>query len=208
MFFCIKFPFPIHTPIKLEYHFISPLLAVNFFYDDGTNHRVVIDENSNIDLDIDISFFLVEQSTYYLLDDINYTQTTEPYTKYQQNCIFYSQNSNQIDVAFKYQDIAIGNYIIWRALDDSFYRFFGFLRGTFTHFEPNIVVNWIDKFFKAHYISTVDGRTKIETLVNKYDGDSLVDQYNGAIDLNKMGVNLLGLSQNGRTIAQHITKNM
>lgn len=47
---------------------------------------------------------------------------------------------------------------------------------------------------RVTYIATLDGRVVSESASYKYDGESLIDQYNGAVDLDKMGCNMLGIN--------------
>jgi len=60
--------------------------------------------------------------------------------------------------------------------------------------SPSINRTFQKAKIRITYVARVDGRTRIENEENKYKGETIVNQANGAVDLNKMGLNMLGLS--------------
>ena len=147
---------------------------------------------------LDISFFIVEESMWTYLDTAATGQIDEPKKKYQINTITYQKGGNRIDFSLTWKLLNIfDTTVINQLIDSAYFRMCGLSNSSslYNFWKANVWdSDWLNKFFKINYIASVDGRTKIDTLVNKYDGETLVDQYNGAVDLNKMGVNLLGLS--------------
>ena len=158
---------------------------------------------------LDITHFIVKEDLWTLLSKQEsmydeYGILSNPANLMQINTVFVSNNSNYIDISYTYEryfwqttDFALNNLIncaLWRSFgatqiddsDDSDDRKI-YLKGS-------IGGNWNKIAMKLKYVTTVDGRVKIESFQRKYDGETLIDQYNGAVDLNKMGLIILGLS--------------
>lgn len=124
--------------------------------------------------------------------------TGHPRVLVQGNTLFFTPGDNRI-VLSKVMNTIFGAqyYVLWNALACALAANFG-IRKTAGTTIPDINYpeedKWNQVLLQATYYAILDGRTKIETLTNKYEGETLVDQYNGAVDLNKMGLNMLGLS--------------
>lgn len=74
--------------------------------------------------------------------------------------------------------------------DISIYR----LTNPHTEYNTSRQPDFADINMQVKYIATLDGRTISESNTYKYDGEEMIDQYNGAVDLEKMGCNMLGIN--------------
>lgn len=144
---------------------------------------------------VDITRHVVEQTVWSMMD----TGPITPNNMYdrivkQANCLYYTKGDNKICVAFTFKDSwNMTHYTLSEAIEMALNRMAGTeegLAGTTDIGEAQ----WHTVKMRINYISTVDGRTRVESIENKYAGDMLIDQNNGAVDLNKMGLNMMGLS--------------
>lgn len=65
------------------------------------------------------------------------------------------------------------------------------LNGWETNFSD---ISWRDLKMSVEYVALVDGKLVNESIDNKYDGEIFINQDNGSIDINKLGLNMVGLS--------------
>lgn len=153
---------------------------------------------------LDITHWVVEQDIWTNLDSTNEEATVwaNPSLLQQNNTIFFARNSNELNISYTYKrrwwettQFAL-NLLVQCAL----FKMFGQINGNADKtnwsvtFLPMSNPDWSDLLFRIKYQTSVDGKLKIESLERKYDGETLIDQYNGGVDLNKMGLNILGLS--------------
>jgi len=144
----------------------------------------------------DITDYIFEKSIWSLLSTTNVEVNTR--TQVQNNTIYWQQGDNKIQLGFHNKTwYQTEYYTFWRLLDSVSVRNQGLLN-TNSRFSVAILYPALNNFsnieMRVKYITTVNGRTKIETFTDKSFGDVLVNQNNGAIDLNKMGLNMLGIS--------------
>ena len=157
------------------------------------------------DYPLEITHYIVEKSLWsgYLDEttDVNYGQ---PANLYQNNTIVFSKGDNAIDLAYTYQN-AWGTtyYAFGNMLNCAVIRLAGLHRDSnpqavFTYVSivsPNSSSPaWNTVFMRVDYIAEIDGRLQIESAKNKYQGQMIIDQSSGAVDLGKLGLNMLGLS--------------
>lgn len=127
-----------------------------------------------------------------------------PFSMYQINTLSFVKGSNELKVSYSYtgyRDNDVSKDLIPNtqfAFDNvvncALYAMLGCNYGNSKFLVRNTLSDWRQIYLKIVYMTSVDGRVKIESPQRKYDGETLVDQYNGAVDLNKMGLNILGLS--------------
>lgn len=160
----------------------------------------------DIPLMLDLSNYVVEEGVWSVLSTTGDLPYNHNYLNLvQNNTLSYSKGSNIIPLA-KWGTTTIASqqyYFIDLAIKSALHRLSGVYLDTWDS-QPTAIgnirpftsgeENWNDFMFRAEYISTIDGRVKIESISNKYDGEMLIDQSNGSIDLNKMGLNMLGTS--------------
>lgn len=149
---------------------------------------------------IDITRFVVEESIWTVLNSS--PMGASDYSSYvvkQANSVYYAKNDNKIQVGYSVKDKwGVLHYALHDAVLTSLLRNMG-VKSTsqgnpYEHQYVDSFSDWKSVKMRATYESTIDGRLKIESINNKYKGETLVDQSNGAVDLNKLGLNILGLS--------------
>lgn len=160
---------------------------------------------------LDIAHYIVPEELWTILE----TETSLP-TNFNAlkkvNTLYYTKNSTKIDIATRYKNIAAGSdyqiiYNIRNILECAAKKMAGYPFSEILRNDPG--ADWSLYRFKIDYLTDSDGRTKVEGINRKYDGETLVDQYSGAVDLNKMGLNILGLTlklgEPTLTVTQKIT---
>lgn len=161
---------------------------------------------------IDISHYIVEESLWSLLDsEPNQGAFEENNTQklFQQNTLRYKKGTNQINLSNYYTGF-IGNQftIFGNAIRGSVYRFMGYnysisslyVLGQNGKLTPT-GGQWEQILMRVEYYQRADGLVSVESLTNKYKGQTLISQNSGNVDINKIGLNMLGLIiKNGEPI--------
>lgn len=175
-------PHPIQSLSKCEIR--GSVVITNYYL----NQDLVIDNYI-----LDITHFVLPKSTWATLD----TSSNPPVSFFglsQLNTIYYDESG--IDVA--YVRTLANNTIVYSfdyMVQYAWRVDLGVDLAAFDHTQPYISSsNWWNFKMKAEYVSSIDGKTKVETSENKVNGEILVDQSNGAVDLSLMGANMVGLS--------------
>lgn len=122
--------------------------------------------------------------------------------KKKSNCVYYAKGDNKIQVgAVKPGFWFLTKYAIQNAVDTALIKFCGAYYGDGAHYTARVdelqtilTGDWKAIKMRVIYQTSIDGKAKVHSLVNKYNGETLIDQANGAVDLNKMGLNMLGLA--------------
>lgn len=156
------------------------------------------------EIELDLTPFIYEESIYNLLDDLVLQPMPQDFSYYnrgKQNSIYYTKGSNVIPIfSSTYQNWFGVEYLsIEKAIDAAWHRFFGFKNawmdsGNNAIIAPNVGNDALKYFFKVNYYTKLDGRARIESIENKYKGELIVNQAQGQVDLDKLGLNMLGLS--------------
>ena len=191
-------PYNIDYIKKVYFDYDYRMTAV--IYNTGSTQTLYFD---NLHLPLDLTPFVYENNLYSLLDETNTFPISGDYqNKTKANAITYSKGTDFIAISSnKFRD-AIGQvYLsIDLAIITAIRRFFGFPKlGTsgFT-LSPSTLSfyggDWLKYKFRLEYYTNINGRAKIETPEFKYKGDMLVNQSSGRINLNKLGLNMVGLS--------------
>ena len=152
-------------------------------------------------VNIDITRYVVEKAIWGLLaQDMNYN-TNKPSDVYQINSVPYSRGDNKIDLSYsKRATFGTTQFAFWNALTCGLLRMIGFTALSGSANPANYEIDspstgdYVNVTLNVNYQTSIDGRTKSESIANKYNGDIIIDQFNGAVDLNKMGLNIFGLS--------------
>lgn len=143
----------------------------------------------------DITRQVVEQTVWSSLDTGAVTpQNISDRIVKQANALYYVKGENKIQVAFTFKDSwGMTHYTLAEAVRMIMNRMAGTEEGM--NCRSNLQeAKWNLIKMRMNYICTVNGKMRIESIENKYKGDMLIDQVNGAVDLNKMGLNMMGLS--------------
>lgn len=151
---------------------------------------------------VDITRYVLEQNVWSLLEEGNMTNSDYVSGKMKKtNCIYYAKGDNKIQCGFSFKTTwFFTNYVLQALVDTELVH----LAAMHSHNRIRLADSgtnqtilkgdWKEIKMKAIYITTVDGKTKVHSITEKYPGETLVDQANGAVDLNKFGLNMLGLS--------------
>lgn len=155
----------------------------------GYNNYVV-----NGTFPLDITSHVVDSSVWSTLNS-NSSIPAPSNTRYQNNTIYYERFSNKIFIAYTYKNSwGITSHAFSNAIQYSVAYQFGwhYSHNNPTITDPVLSAKWYDYRFQISFIASIDGTTKTHALINKTDGETLIDQNNGAVDLNKLGLNMLG----------------
>jgi len=158
---------------------------------------------TNTPLEVDITYFCVENSVYYNLPTTgDFPYLTNPITYLTSaNTISYNRGASAIQIGKTYNDyLGFNYYAITVVRACGLYRYWGFsansvIANAYVTFDEGLNnVDFPALRFNVDYLTSVDGITKVHSLDNKYDGEEIINQVNGAVDLTKLGLNMLGLS--------------
>ena len=187
-------PHPIHSIIKCE---IPYMLTFDYLY--RSIPYVAKMQNA---IFVDVTNRIFEEGLWSLLDtgSINIGLLSKDIR--QINTVYFARGDNKIQCAYSLKgSFGVTIYAIEELGEFAVPDYFGdddptFVSGKIIINEPTTSPSgfWLLYKMRLKYLATVDGRTQVESIVNKYPGETLVDQVNGAVDLNKMGLNMFGLS--------------
>ena len=151
--------------------------------------------------ELDITHYIIEESLWSgSLDTTDQLQTADPKILVQNNTVVFAQGDDKIKLAYSYSSswgttyYAFGNMIncaLWRALS---WRNVNDVDANKSYYPSGVTPQWNAVRMKIKYFGVFDGVAKVESVSPKFPGDMIVDQANGGVDLNRLGLNLLGLS--------------
>lgn len=158
---------------------------------------------------IDISRYVIEQSIWSMLNENipDFDEENDRIIK-KANSIYFTRGDNKIQCAFSGKTyLGINYYSFQQLVKSALIRMAG-IKLAYTLDQDNVYLKsnalqpygddfkggWYKVRMRLSYMASVDGRMKTHSLTNKYEGETLIDQNNGAVDLNKLGLNMLGLS--------------
>jgi hypothetical protein len=201
---------PIQSVIKCFVKYMDGVNIYNGYTTDGSKTRssdnqtlniVLVEENNTSSylipkegLTLDLTLYLVETSIWSTLDISGTVDLSDPLHLQQANTINYTSGENKVQLAFTYKT-SWGNtiYSFQNAMRCAANRQAGLSALGESYGPQDFAIDWTLIRLCLQYYSKVDGRVRVESLKNKYDGEALVDQSSGALDLNKLGLNMLGV---------------
>ena len=151
---------------------------------------------------LDITSFVVNSQEYTVLDKANpsnYSNGDDLTIKYQNSVLHFSRGGNFISLSETYTDG--GGLVLYTSdlgiLKLALCRYFGY--GIKNSLAPYNFANpnsgdWFDYVFTIQYLTMNNGRSEIQTTTYKYPGTQIANQNAGVIDINKLGLNILGES--------------
>lgn len=175
---------------------------------DGFDFKYYVDAGHDVgvfyggEMTIDITRYVLEQNVWSLLEEGDMLNSDYVSGKMKKtNCIYYTKGDNKIQCGFSFKSTwQFTKYVLQALVDTELVH----LAAMHSHdriclkdYGTNQTIlrgDWKEIRMRAIYITTIDGKTKVHSLVNKYPGETIIDQANGAVDLNKFGLNMLGLS--------------
>lgn len=150
---------------------------------------------------LDVTRYIWEESLWSgYLDTTSTLQTADPGVAVQNNTVYFSKGDNKVKLGYTYTaSWGVTYYPFGNMMNCALWYALGWQNVSNTSDNKVIYPNsstpdWELVKMRLKYYASLDGRLKIESIENKYDGDMVVDQSNGAVDLNKLGLNILGLS--------------
>lgn len=179
--------------IKCDGTFTLPVDANSLIY--GVNKTYTL----NGWLYIDISQFVLEESVWATLDKDYYDALNlDAQKNIQCNTLYYTRGGNSINIARKYTESDnTSRYVLTNVLARAYDRFFGFDKAVVNvtnKFSGPNVVSYDTMIFSVEFSFLNEGRVQTETIDQKYNGEMLVNQSSGFIDLNKLGYSILSES--------------
>lgn len=192
-------------------HNIDSVISLNYLNKYGFKMGIMVNSVlsalaiKNVNLDLDLSTFCYEKKLYSLLDketDIFNESKVKQLRATQINCVYYTSGTDYINVdndVYK-NEWGIQKKPIVNVIKSAFYRYFGIRvpnsGDVATQFDISIpdAYNWYEFDFRCEYLAKLDGRAKVESSYPKYEGEYLVNQSSGFVDLDKLGVNIFGLT--------------
>jgi len=185
------FPHEIHSIIKAEIYISSGMFRVN--EEDSINSKYY---NRKY---VDMTDFFTSESLYALLTNFVDPDTPSAYCSYntqnKANTFYY--NGNQITIGKMLERFSTAPYkhitsFLINAIFNYFFSPLYSIAGNAATFYPND--HYENMKIRLTYNARVNGRVLIDNGESKYDGETLVNQGNGGVDLGKLGLNMLGLS--------------
>lgn len=140
---------------------------------------------------IDLTYYVVEQELYSQLPQYIDNKQNVTTTRTQYNCFGYSGNKISISGAYKKwgwgQEYKALEYFFGNWFQVAYY---GVRNNIFAHES----IDYSEVKVRIKYLSRTNGRLRIENDMTRYKGEMLVNQSQGYVDTNKLGLNILGLS--------------
>ncbi len=151
---------------------------------------------------IDITENVIAQDLYVNLDNID--PITSVYVDdiplVKQNCLVFSQKEKYINVGTTYKKFVTNDYVMPSVIKSSIRKMFGVYRQAdiYTMNEVGVTPDFQKVYeqvkYQIEYETLSNGRLLIEGLENKFNGAERLDIGQGASDIMKTGLNLLGMS--------------
>lgn len=198
------------VPQKSEYEIVLPKPIYNIeslSIRVNGSFRVLTQNSSQIPTDmnmlLDLTPFVVNSEIWSALSkDEGYYQTLN-----QRNTLKFDRGSKAINVSSYYRAaFGIENTVMLGVLYSAIRRFFGINTGSgddhnYFNIPDQLDDDWVAQRFNIKYLTMTDGRAEIQTIDNKYDGQEIVNQNDGMVDLQKLGLNIWGESlKNGEPV--------
>ena len=188
-----------------DHYFVTPhaiqalneakvLTAISVRYDSSS-----VVEISNYPLEI--GRYIKEKSVFGVLPTDDSVPWNDQNTFKQNNTVFYQSGDNKISLAYAMTN-AWGTtyYPFGNLLSCALRRQLGYFPYDVSFPVPLVrtpdtsTPKWWEVRMSVSYIATLDGRLELQTINSKFEGQMIIDQTNGAVDLSNLGRNMLGLS--------------
>lgn len=149
---------------------------------------------------IDITPFIVNEQEYTVLnkaDPDGFSSGDDLSIRYQINTLHFSRGGNFINLSETYTDQHSQTiYKINNLMAVAAARYFGYQiqleSAQPQRFSYPAAGSWDEYVFTVEYQTMNNGRATVETATYKYKGNQIANQNAGLIDLNKLGLNILG----------------
>lgn len=164
---------------------------------------------------LDITNLVVEAGIWSLLPNNNVPINGDWQIHGKKNCLSFTRGTNYIAVSDYYKGqggISEGtqNQILGNVIATAINLTLGIGGSASVTVATYTQIPWNSVKLAVSYIALTDGKVVNESIDYKYDGGILINQNNGSIDINKLGLNMVGLSlklgQPTLTMTQKITR--
>lgn len=176
---------PIHSVTKAE----AVVTGVTCRYSYSEQAQLVATFAISGALTLDVSNFVFEEGAWAMLDP---GTSYSPSIATQANSICYAQGDDKIQCGYTFKTTfgttvpAFHNMLISAARRASGNQ----LNGV----TAPAAEDWKEAMMRVDYIASTDGRVRSESIEDKGEGEMFSDQANGAVDLSKMSLNMMGLN--------------
>ena len=149
---------------------------------------------------MDVSRYIVEESIWSgYLSSTDQIPHANPENVVQNSSVYYQKGSTSVKLGYTYTSSwQIQYYAFGNMMNAALWFNLGWINvnddDTKVTYPASSTPDWEAVTMRIRYYTSVDGRLKVESITDKCRGDIIVDQSNGAVDLNKLGLNILGLS--------------
>lgn len=195
------------VPNEQDYAIIlpKPIYAINSLSVLISGTYTIMNESVILSsFDLDLSYFVVNESVWGTLSKVavNFGNLYDYTTLYQEGTLKFVRDSNTICVSSLWKTSSgTTKYCLQKVIQTAWRRFFGIVQEntnynympSFSNFS-SFSQTWKDQHFNIDYETIVSGRLVVETPTNHYLGETIVNQGQGMVDLNKLGLNILGES--------------
>ena len=166
-----------------------------YYYTSSASYGRKVTCHINFNNYIDIISNVLPNDLYINLENSTSTVDLKNVTLYKENCLSYEQKSSEIDVSNKFNILVFTEYVMPYVIRSSMAKIFGKDidddEGTMTPDFTNVKEQLK---YQIEYETLANGRLLIEGTENKYSGAERLDIGQGASDIMKTGLNLLGMS--------------
>lgn len=179
--------------------FPKPIYDVNKMSRKMSGKYMLFNVDTWVTLDLDITPFVVEEEIWSVLPHARSLALGVWYDKQeltQENTLHYQRGGNFINTSERNKNAA-GNTLAYRIEQITYIawvRFFGVPDLSSVNFTNSLNGRWTNLSINVDYVCLNNGRSEIQTIEKKYPGSEVVNQSDGLIDLNKVGLNILGES--------------
>lgn len=141
---------------------------------------------------MDITKYVVSEEIWTILDKHAF-----PYSNsilLQDNTVYFKRGSKEINISYRYKSDGVTNFpVMQNLISSAISRFVAVGWSSVTNIA-SLSVDWQNLNFYIDYETLQDGRLTVEAMTNKYNGESIVNQNAGMVDLNKLGLRILSES--------------
>ncbi len=185
---------PIYSLRNVKAYVETITLTIQYL-DETTYYKITMNNA------VDLSTNVVAQDVYVNLDNNLSTNENTDISLYKQNCLVFEQNSKEIEVGSTYTNLWAKLYTLPNVVKSSLRKMFGLYfrsedktENTSIATTPTFETPYTDLKYQIEYETLANGRLLIEGTENKYQGAERLDIGQGASDIMKTGLNLLGMS--------------
>ena len=187
-------PKPIDIIKKVKIKAPIKFTSNNYLRYSGTVHYLRFGNPSDAE-PLDITPFVIEETIWSMLPNGQPPIDNNWANPGKYNSLNYKRGNNYIDVSgYQTNLLSIKTQTLNWLLKSVINCLMGIGSTQNEDLIQDTTIDWRNVKMAVEYIALVDGKLVNESLDNKYNGETLINQSNGSIDINKLGLNMVGLS--------------